>query len=288
MKRFMPVLRCELKKAFCNWWMLVCLAVGIGLVVYHACTYLQDSVYWLESCHTYSSVRAPDYSPLSCYCRNILTGFEDVASWLFFTLAPLMITLAYAWSYQSERSTGYVYSMLVRTDRVSYYAAKYCATFIAGGTVVVVPLIASYITAACMLPAYMPDHFDFLYIIIQIYDFLGSLFWSNPALYMVAHIALDFVFAGLWATFVLALSLVIKNRVALIVVPYICMFLLKELGDRLHTFTDLTPVSLTLFDQLRGHAEPSINYTWVLIVEMLLLFVAGIAIPYLLKGRDVL
>ena len=288
MKSFIPILRCELKKAFLNWWMPVCLAVGLALVVFHSCTYLRESVQYLELSYMYASSSAADYSPLSCFCRNILTGFDDVGSWLFFTLAPLLIALVYSWSYQSERASGYTNSMLVRTDRVSYYASKYCATFVAGGTVVAVPLILSYVIAACILPVYMPDHYDALYIIIQPSDFLGTLFWYSPALYMVVRIGLDFVFAGLWATFVLALSLVVKNRVALMVVPFTALFLLKEVGDRLQFFTDLQPVSLTLFDQLRGHAQASCNVTWVLVVEMILLFVAGIAIPYLLRGRDVL
>ena len=288
MKRFIPILRVELKKAFCNWWMAACLLVGLALVAFHGLTYVRDGIRWLELSYMYADSMAADVSPYSCFCKNILTSFDEVASWLFFTLAPLLITLAYSWSYRSERNSGYINSMLVRCDRASYYAAKYCATFIAAGTVIVLPLVASFISTACVLPAYMPDHYDWLYIIIQYdSDVLGSLFWSNPVLYMVVRIALDFVFAGLWATFVLALSMVVENRVVLIVVPYIALFLLKQLGESLY-LVGLPLVSLSLFDQLRGHAQNSCNITWVLVAEMTLLFVVGVAIPYALRKRDVL
>lgn len=287
MKTFIPILRVELKKAFCNWWMLACLLVGLALVAFHGFTYVREATRWLELAYMYADSMAADVSPYSCFCKNILTSYDEVASWLFFTLAPLLITLAYSWSYRSERNSGYVNSMLVRCERAKYYAAKYCATFIAAGTVVVLPLVVSYVATACILPAYMPDHYDWLYITMTFADFLGEFFWSNPALYMPVRIALDFVFAGLWATFVLALSMVVENRVALIAVPYIALFLLKTLGESLYLF-GLPLVALSLFDQLRGHAQNSFNITWVLVAEMALLFVAGIAIPYALRKRDVL
>ena len=56
----------------------------------------------------------------------------------------------------------------------------------------------------------------------------------QPTLFVAAHTCSWTMLCGLWATTVLALSIFIRNRVALIVVPYIMLLLAKHLGHRLY------------------------------------------------------
>ena len=288
MKSFVPVLKAELIKAFKNGWLVACVVAGCGIAVYDALTYVPEKARWLTAAPVSYLEKAPLHSASSCYCHNLLTSGFSVGSELFFFLAPLLVALAYSWSLQEETKCGYTNIMLTRVSRETYMSAKYVATFIAGGVVVAVPLLFSLVLTACQLPAYMPDVVDEMYIFMNFTAMLGELFWSHPLLYMFARIGVDFVFAGIWACFVLALSMLIRNRVALIAIPFLGLIVIKTVSGNIYGAFGILGPQLTLLDQLRGCSLAVLNYTWVTLLEMGLLFAVTLALPYCLRKRDVL
>ena len=68
--------------------------------------------------------------------------------------------------------------MLVRAGEKSYLTAKFLATFIAGGLVMVVPLIINFMLTAMLIPAITP---------VPTYDTMYGDFWQfsifQPVLY---------------------------------------------------------------------------------------------------------
>ena len=207
---------------------------------------------------------------------------------LFFLLAPLLVALAYAWSWRSDVMGGYVASVSVRTTRERFYAAKAFAAFVSGSLVVVVPLLVNLALTLCLVPAYAPDITDVVYTGLWEKVFLSSLLYSCPQGYVVARFLIDALLAGLWATTVLALSLPMRNRVAIMALPFIALLVVKYVSERIYVLAGVRLSSLTILDQLKARGDSFYYEGWALAVDVLVMLAISVVVPMLMRRRDVL
>ncbi len=195
---------------------------------------------------------------------------------LFYMLLPLLAGLAYGWSFSAERKSGYVAQMVSRSTKKSqYFLAKYIATFLAGGAVVAIPLVLNFLAVACFIPAYTPDSFYQIYYFMNTH-FLRGLFFNAPLLFVCCIILLDFIFAGLLAAACVALAFFVKNKFAVILLPFLGVLAVQYLQDNvLGTITDF--IAISPMDFLRGYAMNDVLGLPILIWFILLLvFTLGI------------
>lgn len=290
----MPEFRMELKRALTNRWFLfsaaIMLLVAIVAAIINVCDYLHFEEIYLkyhfENKYTY-------ISSYSSYASWIAIDHIPATVELFFVLAPLTVTLGYAWSFASDRQSGYMEQLVTRTSRFRYYRAKYAATFISGGLLIAVPLIVNFIICACYIPSYAPDPFDAMYIPISKTELFGELFYAQPMIYVLVRTLVDFCLCGLWSVSVLALSTLIHNRIALIALPYLFLLLVKHVGQNFYIAMrtngfERFGCSITLFDQLRGAPDAFFCPGWVTLLCALGMLIASVAIPCFVRKRDVL
>ena len=115
------VLKLELKKAFCN--KMFYLVVGIGLVIAAISAWQMIDKYYLglemdaNALKVTGSGRNPDYALNILYNNCLVMGFDQSMTALFYTLMPLLVCLAYGWSYFGERKSGYVMNVMIRTHK---------------------------------------------------------------------------------------------------------------------------------------------------------------------------
>jgi len=145
---------------------------------------------------------------------------------LFFTLLPLIAALPYSWSYYVENKTGYVKTVVTRSSKSQYFLTKYIATFIAGGLAVLIPLLINLLIVSCFVPAIIPTIMYPLYYAVGHGSLWSSLFYTKPVVFVILYLILDFIFAGLFATMSLAISFFIKNRIAIILMPFFFLLVL--------------------------------------------------------------
>lgn len=189
---------------------------------------------------------------------------------LFFTLLPLLATLPYGWSYFVERKSGYERQVMARSNKKDYFLSKYIATFLAGGLVILIPLLVNFFLVACFIPAILPDYAYMIYYGVELGHLGSSLFYTIPILFVLLYLVLDFIFAGLFACMSLALSLLVKNRVAVMLLPFLSILAfhygqMPLVAYRL--YIELSPLyflhSTTLNNRTSG---------WVVLLEAVLLF----------------
>lgn len=117
---------------------------------------------------------------------------------LFFLILPLLAALPFADSYFHDLRGGYLYNVCLRTDKKHYFAAKYLAVFLSGGTAVTLPLLANFLLCSMFLPSMKPEVTNAH---ILVYSSFPHLFFSYPVLYVLLYLAIIFVFSGLLACF---------------------------------------------------------------------------------------
>lgn len=209
---------------------------------------------------------------------------------LFFLVAPLVVALAYSRSLCSELRGGRALQAIVRTSRTRCYGVKALVAFVAGGLAVAVSLAVNFAILACFLPLYTPDVGDILYTGASSDAVMSGLFYTAPAAYVALRLLLDFVLASLWAMAVLGVSTILRNPVALIVLPYMAVLVAKYVTERLYILMPdiVWRQSIALIDLLRARGD-AFHYGWeavaVAALAMPLLAVAPTLLP---KGRDAL
>lgn len=265
------VFKIELKKALGNKLFLITLTIGliIGFVsaYQNISSYARaaaDNAYRIEVSEVLFNPLYPMFSP---YTNWIGGDYQYPMTSLFYLLLPLMASLAFGWSFCMEKKSGYIKNIVTRTKKIHYFLAKYIAVFLSGGTVIVIPLIVNFLTVACFIPAYHPDIFYSIYYKMD-YHYLSEFFYSSPLLYIIYIMVLDFVFSGLIATVSMALTFFVKNRFAVVLLPFLSLLGIQYLQD---TLTNTFQVSFSLIEFLKGYAmQPVIG--WIILLWIIILF----------------
>lgn len=282
------LLKMELSRAFRNRLYYAVLAVGIVLALLSAAYGIQTHFEMLPK-----ELSPTSWGPTgwdSCYV--FWMSVHDVVPFegLFYQLVLLLAAIPYACSMRQELEFGYANQVFSRVCRGKYFVAKYIATFISGGLVALIPSTVNLVTLACFVPAYLPSIENVLNIGVYTSALWSEIFYTNPLLYCVLYSALAFFVCGLWAVSVLGLSLLIRNRVALISGTYLAAILSDFISDRFHLIVgDVLYPEFGLPQLIRAMEETIGTHSLIVIgIWMLVLLVLSIIPPMARLGGDVL
>ena len=162
----------------------------------------------------------PDLSLFSFY--NSWVGGEALSLFqsLFFNLLPIGAAIPFAWSYHTERKSGYLKNIASRTDKKKYFIAKTIAVFTSGALVVLIPLIVNIAIVSAFVPSIDP----FAGYTFYNYHYVGEMwieyYFTNPALYVALYVLLDSLYGGIFALLSFATAFYIKNILAVLFLPY--------------------------------------------------------------------
>ena len=250
------LLKIEIKKAFSNKMFL--LTLGIGLVIAAISAYQNIECYYswiadeINAANVIKELRNPNHAYITLYNSWMAQDSQFPMTALFYMIMPMLACLAYGWSYYNERKSGYVRNISVRTRKRShYFLAKYIAVFLSGGTVIVLQLLFNFLATACFIPAYVPEMFDSMYYGMETH-YLKAMFYSMPQLYVIYVLLLDFVFGGLIAACSMMLAFFIKNKFAVIITPFLALFWVQYLQDKV--WFSVSSFYISPIDFLRGYA----------------------------------
>lgn len=282
----------EMHRALHCWTFWACLGVSVVLAVIGAAEGIWKYFERHGATDAYLETSFINQYALNAFTQWLPNAVMSATPNLFFFAMPLLIGLAYGWSWRSDISDGYAVSVLVRAGRKEWERAKACAAFISGGLLITVPMLVNLAIVFCVLPAETPIVVDAMWNGVWGNAFLSEMFYSRPVAYMIVRFVLDFVLAGLWATAVLALSRCMRNKVVIVVLPYIVMLLFKyvssSLGELVFNITGISWGALAIVDLLRVRADFG-EYTWagVMFCAVVLLVISWL-IPAATRKRDVL
>ena len=190
-------------------------------------------------------------SNLSAWANWIVSdaGLGTVA-YVFRMIIPLLAAFPFAWSYNAERASGYEVQILVRCSRRDRILAKMFATFCSGAIITSVVCITNIIVLLALLPARIPFYEDWM-ILGVFYDSLFSYwFYNAPFMFVVLYTMLDMLLMGVWAVFVLCCSVVLRNRISVLVVPFLALHAWHYINVQLPISLDMQLPSFNLIDDL--------------------------------------
>ncbi len=280
------VLKIELRKAFGNKLFLLTLALGLVIVTVSAYQNIGDYLESIELNQLKAEMSGvlvnpslPVYTPYTIWIGG---DYQYPMTSLFYLLLPLMAALAFGWSYCVEKKSGYEKNVMIRSNKKQYFLAKYIAVFLAGGAVVAIPLIVNFLTVACFVPAYAPDVFYKIYYSMS-YHFMSGLFYSAPLLYIIYVIVLDFVFSGLIATVSLAIAFFVKNRFAVVLLPFLLLLGIHYLQELIYIISGNLMISP--IDFLKAYEVGHVTW-WIVFPSVIVLFILTFGVTYIKGARD--
>jgi hypothetical protein len=164
-----------------------------------------DSYYasWFQSCLLEGWIGSEIFSP-----------FNN----LFYLLFPLLAALPFGLSLYNEWNGGYIYQVVSRCPRKTYFMAKAKAVFISGGAVVTIPLILNLLMAACYLPAVGSDVLA-NQAVVSNKEMWALLYYEKPVMYALAYIGVDFIFGGLYGLVALVVTHLFERRFTVLMFP---------------------------------------------------------------------
>lgn len=188
----------------------------------------------------------------------------------FYTLLPVLAVLPYGWSYCDEKKRGYLKIIKIRTGRLPYIIAKYIATFLSGGTVIVLPLIFNLLFVACFIPAVKPTMIYSLYYPMHYGAIWSDLFFTRPLFFTILYLILDFLFAGFFATLGLTASQYTNNRIASVFIPYFLILALHYGRTLLYgkVYKEISPLNFLHATSIENVADK-----WIILIEAIILFI---------------
>lgn len=236
MGRFNALARVELRKALGeNPWFWLSLAAGCALALFSA---YEDSIVFnntLDLALEYWDESDVLYSAASCFHFWMLVNSYELASGIFRMVWPLLAALPYAWSWHAEIKSGLLDQQYARADRRACLAAKLLATFYSGAVAVALPALVSLIACACFAPATPVWVSDLIYVGVTSSAPLSQLFYSAPLAFCLVWTLIVGCVAGLWATTVASLAVLMRSFLQAAVASYLVLHVLSFLGSQAHT-----------------------------------------------------
>lgn len=174
---------------------------------------------------------------LSVFSGWIGSEFYTLGYSLFFFIFPLFVCAGYGWSFRRELDTGYINQIVSRVGKVKYYISKYFSIFITGGTIFVFPMLINFLVGMTYQNLARPDSLV-LYFAGDYKSFLGDLFFSHPLLFCIIYLFVDFIFCGILACVCMSLSFFVRNKISVIVIPFLALLFWHEISGRYLTGDD--------------------------------------------------
>ena len=217
----------------------------------------------------------PDLPIFSFY--NSWVGGEAITLYqtIFFYLLPVGAAIPFAWSYHTERKSGYLKNIASRINKKKYFTAKTIAVFISGALVVLIPLVMNILFVSAFVPSTMPFTGYIAYNYIVVSDMFADLYFSNPVLYVALYVLIDTIYGGVFALLSFAVSFYIKNIFVVLFLPFIMVIAtgyIRNLAMQKvsgYLFVEFNPV-IYLHSIMHG----GVRYWWVIfgIAAILLVF----------------
>ncbi len=256
----------EVRKCFGSGWFKLSLFLGCLMALTCFC----------EAFHYVSTGPGPDGYYVSCvgsYANwMVVSCGQGPFAAIFFYVVPLLSTIPFSCSFRSERISGYEAQLVIRADTRSRLLSKMFATFLSGFVVIALSLGLNFLITSCFLPAWVPLIEEEMVTGIFTDCLFSELFYSKPLFYVLAYTFLDGLIAGVWSVFVLSVSFVIKNRVFVVVIPYLCLLCWQYLTNQVIGISGLVFCSVNIVDAMKGTyyvAKPDLASLTLQLVIML-------------------
>lgn len=221
------ILKFEFKRAFLSPYFIGALIIGCLITISHFIFSVLPATHWLDI----YLLGKGDY-PSSVFNTWIEMDGSSIQLRMFTMMLPLLASMPYGDSLYQDSKDGYMNNIVTRIEKKAYLIAKLIASFIAGGIVVIIPVIMNLYLTSLIIPTLIPEPTAMTFPISS-RNMWCELFYSNPLLYIVCFLIIIFMYAGIFSIMGLALSTYVKNRFAILVFSFIAVYFISYILEYL-------------------------------------------------------
>ena len=231
-----------------KWLMLGMLIEGVvaGLQVVTEC------LPWIEVNEQY-----PFLYPLTSYEKWIGNDWSSIYSLLYFMLAPILMSLPYGGTLQSDIRTGYIKSIVTRVKKRDYYLAKYLISFCAG-LFIMIPFMLNFCIVSLLFPSVKPQPGVGYFAVLEGYLW-ADLFYSHPLVYISLWMIMDVIVLGLFASLSIGVTWLTRDYFVSVMMPFICCMILFGLN----LVTNISALAPQTY--LRPSQPDGANIFWIIV-----------------------
>lgn len=257
------MVKVELKRAFKSKGFYLSTFIGIILIILS----LKEKGFFYPFEETY-------FYPSSPYDFWIIYTFGSMKN-LLTLLLPLTTTLCYASTFLEDKKSGLIKSIYTRISRKKYLRAKYISNFIVSFISISIPLIIHLLFLLMVMPNIKPNIAVYNQTVYQ-YSILQNIYYSSPIIQILIVTCIFGIFAGIYSSIALAISLKVKNIFVVLVSPFLITFII-DMVMYLSSNAMLSPIKyLNIF------SEANLN---VVVIEIVMGIILSFGLFYI-GGRN--
>ena len=190
------VLREEFRRAFLNNKFILLIILGLIIHLYSLFIWEHGVIFF-------------DYSAkdivLDAAIEGISKAINRYTFWyhgmdVYTVIMPLLACIPYSASLYCDKESNFYTYIVTRTKKKNYFISKILINGLIGGVVLALPTLLFYIFLIILVPGPIIDFG------VHPIGFLSELFMSNPNLYIIFTILIEFLFGVTYSTFSLAIS----------------------------------------------------------------------------------
>lgn len=237
------ILKEEFKRAFLNKRIILLLILGLLIHIY--------SLFIWEHGVIFFDFSAPDIN-LDAAIEGMNRAINRYTFWhhgmdIYTVIMPLLACLPYSTSLNLDKESNFYNYIVTRTKKKHYLFAKILINALAGGIILALPTVLFYIILILTVPGPIIEFG------IHPLGFMSNLFMSNPNLYILYTILIEFIFGATYSTFALSISKFNVNKVLIVLTPFVYWYVGTFIFERINLFI-ISPAAFNAF-MVRGSSN---------------------------------
>lgn len=130
----LKILKCEIKRGFCNYMFLISLLISGALVIWYSLQRIPSCVEWNAS--FFDEMTYDKFLEVS-YTNWIGSHNIYMQQNILYLIIPFLAEIPFGNSFYMDINQGYIKNICTRTSKSHYLISKYIAVFLSGGCAVV-------------------------------------------------------------------------------------------------------------------------------------------------------
>lgn len=232
-----------------------------------------------ELLQQYGTVKEGLYYPESTFNHFIGLDYVHGECQTLYTILPILASLPFAGTLVSDKKSGYIQNIIIKTSRISFYVSKIITVFLSGFIVTLTILSFDLILTMCAFPILPPEAITANFPSAYENSMFLELFVNHPIVYTALYILIDSTFMGIIAVVSLTIGSFIPNTYIAAVSGTIFYYFLSYLFSVFQLNTQNPYVYLIPYQPFQG-----IKFA-VIIAEMAILSSLCLIIFWMKEGR---
>lgn len=197
----------------------IALIIMTIFVIWHQIGRVIPSYFYYQEWMEFMQDKGTCWYP-SAYELWIDSSFSYIYSYIYHFAFPLIICMGYGLSYYTDYKSGWIKSIMCRSDRKSYYRSKLIVSFICGFMIAIYPLVLDLIITALFFPLKLPNPLN-AQAGIYTYNVFCAMFYKYPYFYCGIYILLNGLYGGLMTVISIWISYLTSYSFLVVGMPFL-------------------------------------------------------------------